>query len=174
MTHLDTEHKPMPASNRMTRLVSKFDSLPGGLRTFVQSMLLGRKVPFVGTAKLRIEEVSQTRVVVSIRNRRRVQNHIKGVHAAAMALLAETATGFAIGMYVPDDKTLLLKSMKIEYVRRAQGDLRAVVELRPEQLDALLTDERGQLNVPVSVTDQGGNSPIHCDVIWAWIPRRGG
>ena len=31
-----------------------------------------------------------------------VQNHIKGVHACAMALLAESATGAVFGMNVPD------------------------------------------------------------------------
>ena len=30
-----------------------------------------------------------------------VQNHIKGVHACAMALLAESATGAVFGMNVP-------------------------------------------------------------------------
>ena len=32
-------------------------------------------------------------VVMTLRNRTRVQNHIKGVHACGMALLAESATG---------------------------------------------------------------------------------
>lgn len=172
MTRLGPEGNRMSPSNRMSRLVGKLDSLPAGLRTAVQSFLLGRKVPFVGTAKLKVEEVSQWRVVVSIRNRRRVQNHIKGVHAAAMALLAETASGFAVAMHVPDDRIPLIKSMKIDYVKRAKGDLRAVVELRPEHVQAILSEEKGEINVPVSVTDQSGTPPILCDVIWAWIPRR--
>jgi acyl-coenzyme A thioesterase PaaI-like protein len=164
----------MPPSNRMSRLLRKLDLLPNGLRKRLRSFLLGRLVPFVGTAKLSIDEISPERVVISIRNRRRVRNHLKGIHAAAMALLAETATGFAVAMHVPDDKVPVIKSLKIDYVKRAQGDLRAVVELGPEQAERIVSEEKGEISVPVSVTDQSGRSPIECDVIWAWVPKKRG
>jgi acyl-coenzyme A thioesterase PaaI-like protein len=164
----------MTPSNRMSRLLRKLDVLPNAVRKPLRSLLLGRLVPFVGTAKLSIEEVSHERVVVSIRNRRRVRNHLKGVHAAAMALLAETATGFAVAMHVPDDRIPVIKSLKIDYVKRAQGDLRAVVELGPEQVARIVAEEKGEINVPVSVTDQSGRSPIECDAVWAWVPKKRG
>ena len=162
----------MSTPNQMSRLVSRFDGWPSRLRRGMQTLLLGTKVPFVGTARLQIEEVSHQRVVVSVRNRRRVQNHFKGVHAAAMALLAETATGFAIGMHLPDDKVPLIKTLRIDYRKRARGDLKAVVELRPEQVEAILSQERGELSVPVAVTDETGRVPIQCEAIWAWIPKK--
>jgi acyl-coenzyme A thioesterase PaaI-like protein len=164
----------MPPSNRMSRLLRKLDLLPNGLRKRLRSFLLGWLVPFVGTARLSIDEVSPERVVISIRNRRRVRNHLKGIHAAAMALLAETATGFAVAMHVPDDKVPVIKSLKIDYVKRAQGDLRAVVELGPEQAGRIVSEEKGEIRVPVSVTDQSGRSPIECDAIWAWVPKKRG
>jgi uncharacterized protein (TIGR00369 family) len=158
-------------SNQMSRLLARVGRLPISLRQRVQSFLLGYRVPFVGTAGLKIEEVSQERVVVSVRNRRRVWNHIGGVHAAAMALLAETATGFAVGLHLPDDRLPLLKMLKIDYVKRARGDLKAVAELRPEQVQALLSEMKGEISVPVTVTDQTGRQPIRCEVVWAWIPK---
>jgi len=72
-------------------------------------------VPFVGTARLQVETLEPERAILSVENKRRVQNHIDGVHAAAMALLAETATGFVVGMNLPDDTLPLLKSMHIDY-----------------------------------------------------------
>ena len=42
--------------------------------------------------------------MASIAHRRKVQNHIGGVHATATALLAETATGMVVGMNLPDEK----------------------------------------------------------------------
>ena len=159
-------------SNRMSRLVARFDGCPTWLRQGLQTLFLGSKVPFVGTARLKVEEISHQRVVVSVRNRRRVQNHIQGVHAAAMALLAETATGFAIGMHLPDDEVPLLKTLKVDYLKRSRGDLKAVVELCPEQVRDLLSDRKGEISVPVKVTDQLGREPIRCEVIWAWIPQK--
>jgi uncharacterized protein (TIGR00369 family) len=156
----------------MRRLLGKLDVLPKAIRTPLRSFLLGRLVPFVGTAKLSIEEVSPERVVIRIRNRRRVRNHIKGVHAAAMALLAETATGFAVAMHVPDDKIPVIKSLHIDYVRRAEGDLRAIAELPAGEAQRIVSEEKGEIHVPVSVTDESGQSPIECDAVWAWIPKK--
>ncbi|CUA84783.1 MULTISPECIES: DUF4442 domain-containing protein [Gulbenkiania] len=158
--------------NSMSRMADKAANLPSGLRSFVLSRLFGRIVPFLGTAGLRFEEVGHERLVVSIRNQRKVQNHIKGVHAAAMALLAETATGFVVGMNVPDDKLMLLKSMKVDYLKRAQGNMRAVATLLPEQIEAMHTTEKGNVTVPVVVTDDSGEAPIQCEMIWAWVPKK--
>jgi acyl-coenzyme A thioesterase PaaI-like protein len=128
----------------------------------------------VGAAGLYFEELSEERVVVSIRSRRNVQNHIAGVHAAAMALLAETATGFCVGMNVPDDKLPLIKSMHVDYQRRAQGGLRAVAHLTAEQREQILTLEKGEVRVAVTVTDESGREPIAAEMVWAWVPKKRG
>lgn len=162
----------MSATNKMSRLLGKLDSLPEAVRQRLQTLVLGHAVPFVGTAGLLIEEVSATQVTVRVRNRRRVQNHIKGVHAAAMALLAETATGFALAMHLPDDRLPLLKAMKIDYLKRARGDLRAVAALSSEHVSAITKLERGEIQVPVTVTDQDNETPVRCEMMWAWIPKQ--
>jgi acyl-coenzyme A thioesterase PaaI-like protein len=162
----------MTFSNQFTRMVSPFERLPAPLRQRAQTLLLGNVVPFLGTARLRFEEVTPARVVVSVKNRRRVQNHIKGVHAAAMALLAETATGFAVGMNLPDDKIPLIKSLKVDYTKRSTGNMRAVAELRPEQVEAIRSQPKGEVLVPVVVTDDSGEAPITCEMVWAWRSKK--
>lgn len=162
----------MSFSNNLTRVVSKFQFLPPTLRATVVSGIFGRVVPFVGTSGLRYEELTPERVVVSIRNRRPVQNHIKGVHAAAMALLAETATGFAVGMNLPDDKLPLIKSLKVDYLKRTQGDMRAVATLTPEQVEMIRSTPKGEVLVPVMVTDESGEEPVRCEMLWAWVSKQ--
>ncbi len=49
----------------------------------------------------------------SLYRRRKVQNHIGGIHACGMALLSESATGLVFGMNVPDSHVPLIKSMKV-------------------------------------------------------------
>ncbi|GGY22484.1 DUF4442 domain-containing protein [Paludibacterium paludis] len=159
-------------SNSMSRLAAKAGRLPAGLRSFVLTRAFGRIVPFLGTAGLCFEEVTQQRLIVSIRNRRKVQNHIKGVHAAAMALLAETATGFVVGMNVPDDKLMLLKSMHVNYTRRSQGDMRAVATLDEAQIQRMYVEEKGDVTVNVTVTDESGEAPVQCEMVWTWIPKK--
>lgn len=164
----------MSFSNNLNRVVSKLQFLPPALRSTVISQIFGRVVPYVGTSGLRYEELSPEKVVVSIRNRRSVQNHIKGVHAAAMALLAETATGFLVGMNLPDDKLPLIKTLKVDYTKRTQGDMQAVATLTAEQVQLIRSSPKGEVTVPVVVTDESGEEPIQCEMIWAWVPKKHG
>jgi acyl-coenzyme A thioesterase PaaI-like protein len=161
-----------PFSNAFSRIVAKFQSVPKPIRRWAMSKALGSYVKFAGTAGIDFEEISTERVICHIRNVKKNQNHIKGVHAAAMALLAETATGFAFGMNLPDDKLPLLKSMKVEYKKRAQGDLKAVASLNAEQIALARSQEKGDVLVAVTVTDESGNEPIQCEMVWAWVPKK--
>jgi acyl-coenzyme A thioesterase PaaI-like protein len=160
------------AASQLARTVSKLDRLPTMLRGFVRDRVLGRAVPLVGTARLHFAELSAERVVIHIANRRSVQNHIGGVHAAAMALLAETASGFCVGMHLPDDRLPLIKRMEVDFLRRTKGALRAEAWLTPGAIAQILAQAKGELEVPVTLTDESGESPVACRMLWAWIPRR--
>lgn len=162
----------MSQPNRLRRNLAHLQRVPAVWRPAVTGFLLGRVVPMVGAAGLRFELLSPERVVVSVRNRRPVQNHIEGVHAAAMALLAETATGFCVGMNLPDDKLPLIKSMKVDYLQRAQGGLRAEASLSGSQAQQMRVQDKGEVTVAVRVTDESGQAPIRAEMVWAWVPKR--
>lgn len=162
----------MDINNNITRAVRVFAKLPRSARISALSFLFGNVVPFVGTSGLRYEELSASRVVVSLRNRRKVQNHIKGVHAAAMALLAETATGFVVGMNLDDAKLPLIKSLHVDYKRRTVGDMRAVATLNDEQIALIRREPKGEVLVTISVTDESGEEPIQCQMLWAWVSKK--
>jgi acyl-coenzyme A thioesterase PaaI-like protein len=160
------------AKNRLARTLSIFDKLPTPLRVRATSLFMGRMVPFVGTSHVRIEEMTPRRVVVSVPNHPSVRNHIKGIHAAAMTLAAETATGFVVGMNVPDDRLPLMKSLKVAFRRRLQGGLRVEAWLTEPQIDEIRREEKGEVLVSVRATDDSGQEPIECEMIWAWVPKK--
>lgn len=162
----------MAFDNRLRRTLRSLDRAPTFVRRWLVSSAIGRTIHFVGTAGLRIEEIGTEQVIISIANKRRVQNHIGTVHAAAMALLAETATGLALGMHLHDEAVPVIKQLEVDFLRRAKGGMRAVAQLSAEQQRVLQNDERGELLVPVAVTDSEGNTPIECRMLWAWTPRR--
>jgi len=101
-----------------------------------------------------------------------MQNHIKGVHAAAMALLAETATGFVTGLNVPDDRILLIKTLQVDYLKVASGGLTATATLSAEQQQFILDNDKASLEIPISVVDDSGLSPIECKMVRAWLPKK--
>lgn len=159
-------------ANRLASAVSKVNLAPAALRPAALSAVLGRIVPFVGTAGLAIEELSESRAVVAIANRRKVQNHIGSVHAAAMTLLAETASGFVVGMNVPDDKVPVVKTIGMEFKKRAKGRLRAVATLTDDERERMRRDPKGEVSVSVTLTDEEGKEPIVATMVWAWTPKR--
>jgi len=162
----------MSKPNALSRAVAAVAGLPAGLRNRAITFMFTYKVRFAGTGGCEFLALEEGRAVLRMKNRRKVQNHIGGVHAAGMALLAETATGAAFGMTIPDTHLPLLKSMHIDYTKRANGDLRAEAELTAEQRNQIQTQEKGNLVVPVRVTDADGNEPIQAQMTWAWVPKR--
>lgn len=162
----------MSSSNRLSRVVAKIGKLPAGLRPFAITRMFTSQVRFAGTGAVQFLELEEGRALLQMKNVRKVQNHIGTIHATAMALLGETATGAALGMVLPDSRIPLLKSLHIDYVKRAQGTLRAEAALTPEMRARVLAEEKGDLMVPVRVTDETGAEPIKCQFVWAWIPKK--
>lgn len=161
----------MTKSNRLTKLVKATSRLPQGMRTALLSKTFGRVVPMVGSAKIRYQEISASKVVVSMPNHKAMQNHIGQIHACAMALLAETATGFVTAMNVPDSAVVLIKSLKVDFKRPTKGAMTAVATLTPEQQELMQSSEKGETLVQVIVTDESGEAPIQCEMLWAWIAK---
>ena len=160
------QHPP----NRLERQLERLDEVPAFARTWFRSVILRRAVPFTGTAGLRFIEMSQERTELAISNVKKVQNHIEGVHASAMNLLAETATGMVVGMNLRDDCIPLAKHMRMAFKKRAIGSLRAVATLNDEQRAAMQASDKGEVTVSVVVTDEAGIEPVECEFVWAWIP----
>ena len=94
----------MSKPNKLSNTVARINLLPAGWRAGVRSFLLGKVIPYAGTSGARFDVLTHEKCVVSIRYRRKVGNHIGTLHAAAMALAAESATGFVCAMNVPDSK----------------------------------------------------------------------
>ena len=162
----------MSQPNQLSRAVAKLASLPPWLRRFAITKVFTSRVKFAGTGKVQILELEEGRAVLQMRNARRVQNHIGTIHASAMGLLAESATGIALGMTLPDSKIPLMKSTHIDYVKRANGTLRAEATLPPDMRARVHAEDKGDFAVPVKVTDETGEEPIKVQMVWAWIPKK--
>lgn len=160
------------STNPLARAVGAVSAWPAPLRNRLVTAMFNSQVRFAGTGGLRFTALSVEQAIVVIANRRRVRNHIGGVHAAAMALLAETATGSVFGMNVRSDALPLLKQMHIDYQRRAQGALTATATLDEVARARILAEPKGEIVVPVTVTDEAGEQPIQAQMTWAWVPKK--
>lgn len=176
--------KLKPVNNQFTKLLSVTKFLPAGARANILSKAFGKVVPFVGTAGVYYEQVEPNQVVVSLNNTKAVQNHIGSVHAVAVTLLAETATGFVLALNLPSDRILLIKSYSVNFYRPLKkGQVAAIATLSDEARLEILNTPKGEMVIPCVIKDRDSDSDrdsITVAMTWAWIPkselesRRGG
>ena len=164
-----------PISNQFTKLLSITKYLPAGARSSILSKAFGKVVPYVGTTGIYYETVEPNQVVVSLNNTKSVQNHIGSVHAVAITLLAETATGFILGLNLPSDRVLLIKSYSLNFYRPIKkGQMAAIASLSDEQRLDILNTPKGEMVIPCVIHDRESDSdrdPIVVEMTWAWIPK---
>ena len=158
-------------ANRLSRYVSKINHLPLFSRSFLLTKLFCSQVKFANTAGVKLQKVTNDKVLLTLANKKRVQNHIGGIHAVAAALLAESATGLILGLNLPDSRLPLLKSMSLNFYQRMQGDLTANALLTAEQITQIQQQEKGDLIIAVELTDESGQAPIVAEMHWAWINK---
>lgn len=158
--------------NKLQRSLGRLQKYPPFLRNFLVDFFLGHAIKLVGTSGIHFEKVTANEVITTVKNRRKVRNHIGQVHAAAMILAAETATGIVVGMNVPDRSVPLIKTIKTDFVRRSKGVIRAVATLTDEQIALIKNQDKGETLVKVVVTDETGVENIKCDMLWAWTVRK--
>ncbi len=158
--------------NRLAKMVKKINKAPSSIRPWLLTKLFCSQVKYANTTGISIRAIESNRVEIDIANKKKVQNHIGGVHAVAAALMVESATGIVFGINLQDSKLPLLKSMKVNFNRRMQGALKAVATISDEQINQLQNTEKGDMLINVTVTDESNESPIECFMHWAWVSKK--
>jgi len=162
----------MSKKNKMNKIVSNINKLPLFLRAKALSTLFGKMVKFTGTAGTKVELLTNEQAVITLKNKKSVQNHIGSVHAVACILIAESASGYVVGMNIPDSSVPVIKTIKADYVKRAKGDMKAVATLSKPQIKQMQTLEKGETKVKVIITDGEDKEPVVMEMIWAWTPKK--
>jgi acyl-coenzyme A thioesterase PaaI-like protein len=143
---------------RLLSLWRRLSGIPGGRWLF--SMILRRMVPYTGALGARVESLEPGRVVVSLRDRRGVRNHLRSIHAVALANLAEFVSGSAMLTALPAGTRGIVTRLEIDYLKKARGTITARAEVtlpvvdQPMELypEAELFDASGALVARARVT----------------------
>ncbi len=98
------------------------------------NQVLWRVIPFNHAHKIWIEELSDTTVRIQLPYIRNNQNHLKGMHACALATLCEYACGIGlITRLNPAKFRLILKDIHVDYHTQGKSAVNVVFTL-PETL----------------------------------------
>jgi len=78
-------------------------------------------VPYTASIGAVVERFEPGHVLVSLRDRRGVRNHLRSVHAIALANVGELSTGLAVLGAMGGDVRGILTGLEVAYLKKARG-----------------------------------------------------
>ncbi|MEZ4365601.1 MAG: hotdog fold domain-containing protein [Kofleriaceae bacterium] len=144
---------PLPALDGERNLIRDawrlLAGVPGGRVVF--SRLVGRMAPYTGSIGAVVTVLREGHAEVTMEDRPGLRNHLRSVHAIALANLAELTGNVALAYSLPDDARFIVAGMSVEYLRKARGTITGVSECPVPPSSA-----RAEYEVPVSLRDATG------------------
>ena len=87
--------------------------------------MVGFIAPYSGSIGAIVQQLEPGHGIVTLQERRKVQNHLKSVHAIALVNLAELVTGLTLMNSLPDNARGILTGIEMKYLKKSRGLLTA-------------------------------------------------
>ena len=131
------------------------------------NFLLARAVPYSGSIKANVLSLLPGRVLIALKDRRAIRNHLNSIHAIALANLGELASGMAMLSAIPAETRAIVVNLEIEYLKKARGRLIAEGTANPpdEITEAVTTI------VEAEIKDAEGDVVSRLKVHWLLSPQ---
>ena len=116
---------------------------------------LNTMVPFNGPHKFKVQDIGSHHLEIHLPYRKKNLNHLKGIHACAMATLAEVSSGFLlISVLDPKKYRLILQRLEMDYHYQAKTGVKARFEVEPSFLEKEVAEpleEEGKIMLPATI-----------------------
>ena len=147
-------------SNGILRWWDRLQHFPAGGWLF--SFFLGRYAPYSGSISPRVEALGAGHASVSMRDRKKVRNHLNSIHAIALINLGEIATGLAVLTSITENMRGIVLGLEAEYLKKARGRLVANARFDlPQEID-----DQTPVKVTAELLDQSGDVVTRVHAAW--------
>ncbi len=150
--------------HRVIQLWNKLGHNAAGRYLF--NFLLGRAVPYTGSIGAQVLSLEPGYVKVALKDRRAVRNHLKSIHAIALANLGEMASGLAMMSCISSSTKAIVVNLEIEYLKKARGRLIAEGHANPPEN----ITEKTTTIVEAVIKDADGDVVSRLKVHWLLSP----
>lgn len=139
---------------------------------FLLEKALGRFVPFNGSHRFKVDHIAPYALRIKAPYRKSNLNHLKGIHACAMATIAEISSGLLlIGILDPNKYRIILQKLELEYHYQAKSDTIARFEISEEWLqdkvlEPLENSDRVFVDCGINLFDKEGNEVATAIARW--------
>ena len=94
---------------------------PLGKKIFSRGV--GMMAPYTGSIRAEVVDFGPGYARVQMRDRKRLRNHLRSVHAVALMNLGEVTTGLAMMSLVPSGGRGIVTSLNMEYRKKSRGTI---------------------------------------------------
>ncbi len=131
---------------------------------FIFNRALSHKIAFNRPHKIRVLEIEKGKVRAKLPLIRVNTNHLGGLHACALATVAEFTSGLALlTLYEPEKYRLIMKKLESSYAYQGRTDVVASISLQKkneehiqeaflEECEVKITDKNGELISTTNIT----------------------
>ena len=146
-----------PSKSLVLKLWSKYGK--NSLGRFFVSKMVCLKAPYFSTIKPIFTKIEPGYVQIQFKNRRKVQNHIRTVHAIAMCNAAELVGGVCLDVSLDAKLRWIPIGMEVKYLKLAKTDLIAECKI-----DDFQWQTQQDVTMPVGIFNAGGEEVFHAEI----------
>jgi len=151
------------------RLLQAWGRLGGNpLGRWLFDRLIGLAVPYSGSVRARVRELSPGKARVELRDRRGVRNHLRSIHAIAQANVLELTSGLSMMAALSPEVRGIVAKLEVSYHKKARGLLEVTSECSPPAS----LEENTEFLATAEARDASGDVVSSISVTWILGPTK--
>lgn len=150
---------PEQSANQLIRIWKALNKIPGGHWLF--NGFIKWRIPYTSSISSRIVVFEPGHVRITLKDRRKIRNHLNSIHALALANLGEFSSGLALLSTLPAQVRGIPVNISTEYFKKARGLMVADSVVQTPEIT-----QDTEFNVVAEIVDKEGDIVATTTVRW--------